>query len=343
MPKGHWSSRYPAWVIWAVCAVFLALAVYAVGFGLAEQRRYVQEANQAAYEYATDAAYQAYNPCRISPLAQLDKCLADAQREYELKRSDNRRDYANLVAQRQSALWTSIVGLTAITGMILSIAGVYLVFTTFRETRKANRIAERSLRAAASSRRADRLEAQRQRKIDQESTERQDRAYIAVQPGGVHKFIRVNEPSLAIGHVVIKNVGSMAAKNVASFVTMEVVNKNTTQPFPIHGDPGAVERAIQVGDEMRLAADNDLPEVDIVANPNVHVFVWGVVYYDDGFGNRRFTRFCHRYPGARVQYDEIPPVPDSMKNLARYMPRPFADELIPAKYARHHEHGNDAD
>ena len=25
------------------------------------------------------------------------------------------------------------------------------------------------------------------------------------------------------------------------------------------------------------------------------LFVWGMVTYDDGFGNRRYTKFCHRY------------------------------------------------
>ena len=32
-----------------------------------------------------------------------------------------------------------------------------------------------------------------------------------------------------------------------------------------------------------------------MTNKNRYLFVWGLVRYDDGFGYRRFNRFCHRY------------------------------------------------
>ena len=30
------------------------------------------------------------------------------------------------------------------------------------------------------------------------------------------------------------------------------------------------------------------------------LYVWGEVRYDDGFGNTRFTKFCHRYNFAGI-------------------------------------------
>lgn len=227
----------------------------------------------------------------------------------------------------QAAWWIGCVG-ALIGGLTLAAA-----FNAAKWAKKAAEHTEAGANAA--------IDANRQSKL---SAERQDRAYVAVQPAGIHKFLQSEGPHLAIGHVTIKNVGSMTAKNVASFVTMEVVPINMTKDFPITDDPGRIERAIQVGDEMRQAAGNtSIPGINEVNKSDIHVYVWGVVYYDDGFDNRRFTKFCHRYPGARVQYEDLPPVPEGVRNLARYMPRPFADELIPAKYARHYEHGNDAD
>jgi hypothetical protein len=55
------------------------------------------------------------------------------------------------------------------------------------------------------------------------------------------------------------------------------------------------------------------------------VYVWGKVTYDDGFGNLRFTKFCHRYP-----------VEGATGDTARGI-------SIAADHGRYHEHGNDAD
>ena len=40
------------------------------------------------------------------------------------------------------------------------------------------------------------------------------------------------------------------------------------------------------------------------------LFVWGMVTYDDGFGKRRYTKFCHQYhtkPFYGVGTFEMPP------------------------------------
>jgi hypothetical protein len=64
-------------------------------------------------------------------------------------------------------------------------------------------------------------------------------------------------------------------------------------------------------DEQHLAGNNVVPpgivmsysknaaftlaEVTNIRNNAVYCFVWGLVTYYDGFGNKRLTRFCHRY------------------------------------------------
>lgn len=144
MSDGNRSERFPPWVK-ALGSIGLALAAAAVLSGLFYQIRYAQQANYGAAEYARNAAYESYKPCRVSPIAKLEQCLANAKREYDLKSNDNRRDYADLVAQQRSALWTGIMGIAALIGMALSAVGVWLIWTTFRETRRTAEIAQSNL------------------------------------------------------------------------------------------------------------------------------------------------------------------------------------------------------
>jgi hypothetical protein len=52
------------------------------------------------------------------------------------------------------------------------------------------------------------------------------------------------------------------------------------------------------------------------------LYVWGKVEYSDGFDKPRHTRFCHRYPCRMHDPNGFP--------------------RIEKKYARYHQHGNDA-
>lgn len=146
MPDSDRSERLPGWVK-AVGYGGLCLAAAALLSGLFYQVHYAQQAEYGAAEYARNAARESYQPCRISPVAKLNECLAQAEREYRQKRNDNRREYADLVAQQRSALWTAIMGMAALIGMALSAIGVWLVYTTFRETRRSAHIAQDNLAA----------------------------------------------------------------------------------------------------------------------------------------------------------------------------------------------------
>jgi hypothetical protein len=54
------------------------------------------------------------------------------------------------------------------------------------------------------------------------------------------------------------------------------------------------------------------------------MYVWGEVTYTDGFGEPRFTKFCHRYNNQAI-------IPTSKCGL-----------WIPPEDARYHDHGNEA-
>jgi hypothetical protein len=171
------------------------------------------------------------------------------------------------------------------------------------------------------------------------SAERQDRAYIAVQPGGINK---TQNGTCAVGDVIIKNVGNIPAHNVSTHARIKVGKSKKIKKFDSTDPWNMTERTIHPGDNIRRSSTGnlDIKNIDIAG---VYVFVWGVVHYSDGFGNKRFTRFCHRYPGACVQHNDIQSMngPGGMAAIVRQTRYP--DELIPAKYARHHQYGNDAD
>ena len=127
----------------------LAFVAFALIYGLSQQFHYQQVAHNNATEYARHTTYQEKQACRGIAAVQLPQCRADAKSEYSQKRADNRREYDDLVAQQTSALWTGIMGIAALTGMVLSVIGVLLVYTTFKETKAANVIARQAAYDAA--------------------------------------------------------------------------------------------------------------------------------------------------------------------------------------------------
>jgi hypothetical protein len=70
------------------------------------------------------------------------KCFRQGANKYRLSNRDKQREYEDLIAQRKSALWSMIMGVAALICMALSALGVALVWLTFDEQRKANRLAQ---------------------------------------------------------------------------------------------------------------------------------------------------------------------------------------------------------
>ena len=164
------------------------------------------------------------------------------------------------------------------------------------------------------------------------SSERQLRAYLAVKPLGVVKLIGSEN---MLGQVLLKNVGSTLATNVALEVNAAIEpGRRERTDFPVGGDPKHMPRGLQPGDEMAQGSKNSLQLADVQATGDF-IFIWGVAHYDDGFGQRRFTRFCHRYSCA--SYDRAAFRKASDKGVRESL------TIIASDKARLNEIGNDAD
>lgn len=129
-------------------AILAAVISPFVAFGLYEEARYKEISSYRADHYAEDADEAVKNACVGVAGREKAICLQEKGAEARLQKHDNERNEADLVAQRKSALWTSIMGFAALIGMGLSAIGVYLVWTTFRETRRSAKAAEDQLALA---------------------------------------------------------------------------------------------------------------------------------------------------------------------------------------------------
>jgi hypothetical protein len=145
------------------------------------------------------------------------------------------------------------------------------------------------------------------------------RAYLTIEPRGIHL---VRDGDAVLGHIGIKNVGKLPAQNVSWRVRMILTADGGLKSFPIQDEedgrivlvPNAIARQ---GSQDRVPLQNI---TDRFNSGTGWLYVWGIVRYDDGFGKRRYTRFCHRY-NCRAQ----------------------AVGAIAASGARYHAHGNYAD
>lgn len=258
----------------------LAVVVCALIYGLSQQFYYVQAANDAAAEYSRYTAYQEKKACRGVSAVQLSQCRADAKAEYSQKRADNRREYDDLVAQQTSALWTNIMGFAAITGMVLSVVGIYLVYTTFKETKAANVIARQSaIDAAADAKRShDALIAS-------------DRAIVFV------RFAQQDEPIAPDGlrtviHFQLENQGKSNAYGFQIFAEV--------QSEPLYKPRARFSYLI---DKICGAGAKVMCEIKIKTPKKFPAYLVGYVQYSTMGDVNFMTYFCFRIDQT-VSYDK---------------------------------------
>lgn len=121
--------------------VAILFAVAFIGWGLWKTAEYEREASNQTREYAAYTNDKIRKSCLSLPPVYQKDCATEARHEQR----GNERNEHDLVAQRKSALWAYIMGAAAVIGMGLSVIGVFLVWTTFDATRKANAIAHDAL------------------------------------------------------------------------------------------------------------------------------------------------------------------------------------------------------
>ena len=142
MPRSNWFKQPKVRLTFGLLFAVLLCAGW-IAYGLLESTKYERESAAKTDNYSSYTRDKVAKACVGIPFLERVKCLQeaeDAKSEYEYKQAD-------LVAQRQSALWAYIMAAAAVIGMCLSVIGVWLVWTTFRETRAANEIAGTSVRA----------------------------------------------------------------------------------------------------------------------------------------------------------------------------------------------------
>jgi hypothetical protein len=145
-------------------------------------------------------------------------------------------------------------------------------------------------------------------------TEILQRAYLSAVPRGINPYLGSDS---VVGHVGFKNAGNLPARNVRWFIEHSLDVSDDFDSFPIDETRFYGKNVIVPGSEITQGTYSfDMPE-------DGFIYVWGRILYDDGFGNERFTNFCHRY--NRRTYREL--------ESGRYG--------IPIEYAREHEYGND--
>jgi hypothetical protein len=248
---------------------------------------------------------------------------------------ERKRAERDLDAQETMAQWARYVAWVAGAEALITLVGVFLVWRTLRHTRTAALAAQAAVTEAQNAV----AQAKRQANDAGRASARELRAYISVVPLGIN---RLAGKEFGMGHVGVRNVGKLPARNVAVVVRMEGADWRTAV-FDVPPDLPPTDRVVQPGAEMRQGSRDEIGIGALCAADN-YTFVWGVVYYDDGYGVRRFTRFCHRYHGA--SYTRRPHLgfvrSEDTVNANALMNEWERQPIIDPEKARYHESGNDA-
>lgn len=156
MPDGDRSKRFSPRLAALIAALVLAALTVsgAVLYGLSQQIAYDQEAQDRIADYAKHSREQIARACFAFPGLNQVECVSQAYQKSSPERREYERRELDLVAQQKMALWTAVMGVAAMIGMALSAVGVWLVWTTFRETRRQAQIAQDNLDALYESERA---------------------------------------------------------------------------------------------------------------------------------------------------------------------------------------------
>ena len=114
---------------WLISAAMFAAVM--VGYGGVQQGVYYYEAARHAAGYARNANDKIAAECRMPTApANCERAIDGAARE-------DQRDEYDLYSQKAMALWTAIMGAMAVIGVSLSGVGIYLIWRTWAETRRA--------------------------------------------------------------------------------------------------------------------------------------------------------------------------------------------------------------
>jgi hypothetical protein len=157
--------------------------------------------------------------------------------------------------------------------------------------------------------------------LQSNTSRKQLRAYVAAKPEG----IVTTSDGRYVAHVIFENVGHMPAYNFAWQLQKITVSGDGDWTPPDTREPQETNNVLPVGIEAkRGSAGITHEQIENCKSDPKWLYVWGRLAYTDGFGSKRFTKFCQRY------------------NWVNRRPCDGGGWRIPADSGRHHESGNEA-
>jgi len=148
------------------------------------------------------------------------------------------------------------------------------------------------------------------------------RAYLSVDSAGIAPL----DPYITCAaHVIVKNVGHLPARDVRWFISAKFSENGRLNDFPIDRSVIYGNNVVPPGTEMKRSQNfrATYAEISALQAETASLYIWGEIFYTDGFGTARSTKFCHRYSRGVVMA------------LPHYS--------ISADSMRYHQYGNDAD
>nr|WP_295470281.1 hypothetical protein [Mesorhizobium sp.] len=311
-------------------ALFMGLASSVGAQEVVQPAGQQQEAAPASQQDATPepsyadrllTAIERIEPAVRELITEEDKVAAEEQR---------RRDNDDLKAQESMARWAFWMFIAAAVSVVATFVGLALIARTLHHTRRAADYAAEMVDEAKAT-----TEAAERSIIESGKMGRaQNRAYLVVEPNGINQLSGRKD---VMGHVLLRNVGNVPARNVTLYVRMEISThpeptaKDRRRNFPVRKPTGKATRVVHPSGHMHQGSEDTFP-TDAAEQSDHNVYVWGVAYYEDGFGEPRFTKFCHRYSTAAYMRAR-----DTTSLRAQARPVIASDE------ARYHNYGNEAD
>jgi hypothetical protein len=147
------------------------------------------------------------------------------------------------------------------------------------------------------------------------------RAFLTIYPGGVETI--VHDPQIA--KILIKNSGNLPATNVRWVIHSALSADRFYKGFDILAND-IVQSTNVLAPKGEMLRFQDLhhsnTKMHQLQQRSLALYVWGIVYYSDGFTSGRWTKFCHRYESDCLA---------------------VGDSELRAEHARQHQYGNGTD
>jgi hypothetical protein len=278
MSEGNWGEKFSTGLIVNAAIIGFGFAVMVTIYGWSQKSQYELEATRAHQEYLSNSYYPQRDACFAVPAIHQKDCLA----KHRADSRENERREQDLVAQKVTALWTVLMGCAAIFGMILSFIGVFLVWSTFRAAREANKFAKVSSDAAVQS-----------AQFVEESFRRVERPYLHIR---VLETFRLGLPETEMASIryTFNNYGKSPAIIKSYNVRLQSLPKLPLR-LPMLNNRNwyeVVEPSKELNNRLFAVVENALPGQAF--HRMTDIVLHGAIQYDDQMGALHTDHFCLR-------------------------------------------------